>query len=193
MTPDPTSAPAPAPMTPGEDPVIDVREGSGAALDPAVRAAYDVLGALDAETDALDHLLLRCRATMLLASAAELHHLTRAGDDLDAASTALDHASNRRRDVVETALGTWGGAASSARELVAAAPEEFRDAIASRLEVQRSLLSEATEAVDVARTLGERSLEVLAARRNELGTRGRPALTYGARPDTPPAVVQRLV
>ncbi len=161
-------------------------------LDPRLRSAYHVLGALDAETDALDHLLLRCRATMLLASAGELTHLERASGDLDAAASSLDAVSGRRHEAVAEACRVWGASANTAAELVDAAPEEFREDFARRLDVQRGLLAEASEAVTVATELAKRSLELLGERRQALSNQAGPPLTYGSPGHTPPAVVHQL-
>lgn len=162
-------------------------------MDPVVGAAYRVMSALDAETDGLDRLLLRCRAMMLLASAGELMHLQRASEDLDAAAGALEAVSQRRHDAVTEACELWGTNVTVAADLIAAAPEGFAEEFSKRLEIQRGLLAEAGEAVEVANEVSRHSLQVLSRRRGELESLPTKPLTYGSPNQSPPVVVHELV
>jgi hypothetical protein len=161
-------------------------------LDPAISSGYEVLSVLRDETDALDMVLLRCRSTMLLASAGEVGHLDRASADLDAATETLDLVSRRRSELVESAIGVWGGAIGGADDLIDAAPAEFRDAIRSHIEIQRNMLEEAREAVEVASVLSSRSLDVLSRRREHLETSPRPVV-YGSPNQVPPTTIAEHV
>jgi len=160
-------------------------------LDPSIAAGFGLLAALADETAALDLVLMRCRATMLLAAAGELAHLGKASGDVDDAAQALEVVSQNRADAVESAERVWEVSIGSARELLAAAPVDLQASVENHLTVQRGLLDEVTEAVSVTKALSERSLESLAKRRSELEVTG-PPLTYGTRGLVPPAAVHQL-
>lgn len=173
-------------MSDTHDPTQDIES-----VDPVVAAGFGLLSALAEETAALDVLLLRCRATMLLASAGELTHIGKASADVDEAAGALEIVSQRRIDMISTVERVWGVSIGSARDLVETAPDEFRNEIEHQLMLQRELLQETTEAVEVARVLSERSLESLQRRRSELEVSGQP-LTYGAQNAVPPTAIQQF-
>jgi len=148
-----------------------------------------LLVAIDAEIAALDKVVLRSRISMLLAAAGEFSHLGRSGADLDAAAGALEVASAARDDVVVRAAALWNTPSTTARDVVDAVPPEFTNDFRRRIDVQKSLLAEVTEAVQVAGDLSGRSLEMLTDRREELEQVGGPALTYGSGGVTPPPAV----
>ena len=162
------------------------------AVDASVAAGYGVLSALDAETAALDALLMRCRAVMLLAASAELRHLERASADLDTASAALDAVSADREQAIAAASAIWGVTVSTGRELVERAPADFTTEISRRLDLQRLLLADASDAVEHATEVSRGVLETLARRRSELERLPSRPLTYSSTPSTPPSVVQQL-
>jgi len=168
--------------------ILDITD-SARAGDTDATMARELLVAIDDEIAALDKVVLRSRVSMLLAAAGEFSHIGRSGADLDQAAEALEAASAARDAVVVRAAALWRTQSNTAREVVEAIPAQFAEDFRRRIDVQRSLLAEVTEAVQVAGDLSERSLGVLTDRRSKLEQLGNPTLTYGSSRVTPPPVV----
>lgn len=168
--------------------ILDITDSASAdQTDTAMSRA--LLVAIDDEIAALDRVVLRSRVSMLLAAAGEYSHLGRSGADLDVAAAALEAASSARDEVVVRAAALWKTPSTTARDVVDAVPPEFTQDFRRRIDIQRSLLAEVTEAVQVAGDLSERSLDMLTDKRDELEKLGGPALTYGSGETTPPPAV----
>lgn len=167
--------------------ILDITDS--AASDPDTAMVRELLVAIDDEIAALDKVVLRSRVSMLLAAAGEFSHLGRSGADLDLAAAALESSSGARDAVVVRAAALWKTPSTSARDVVEAVPAEFTQDFRRRVDVQKSLLAEVTEAVQVASDLSKRSLGTLGDRRDELEQLGGQALTYGSGGVTPPPAV----
>ncbi|HEC08512.1 MAG TPA: hypothetical protein ENI86_02965 [Acidimicrobiales bacterium] len=155
--------------------------------DPAPdRAESRLLQAMDAEIEALEGLVFRSRAVMLLVAVHEFSKLFLAVDDLEQASERLGEKSLLRDLAVSALAETRGTEEISARSLLEGTEEPFRTELETRIEKLRIGVEEATEAHTMATDLARGAIDLIGRRAEELEGGGDERVTYGAGPKIAP-------
>lgn len=142
-------------------------------VDPAVMSMLD---AVTAEGRALDQLLMRARALLLLQTAGQFDHLERAVRDLDGASSALGVASQTRSAAVAAAVGD----VLDRHQLVERCPASVAPVLAAQLASQQQTLAEVTEINEAIVRGANVAAESLRRRRRNLEHASNGGVTYVA-------------
>ncbi len=152
-----------------------------------------LLQAMDAELGALERLVFRSRAVMLLVAVHEFSKLFLAVDDLEIASEHLAEKSLLRDLAVSELAASLGMEEVSARSLLQVAEEPFRSELEVRIERLRAGVEEATEAHTMATDLARGAIDLIGRRAEELQSGGTERLTYGSGPriSPPPFLVRQ--
>ncbi len=145
-----------------------------------------LLQAMDSEIEALERLVFRSRAVMLLVAVHEFSKLFLAVDDLEAASERLAEKSLLRDLAVSELAAARGVDEVSARSLLESTEDPFRTELEVRVERLRAGVEEATEAHALATDLARGAIDIIGRRAEELENGGTDRLTYGSGPRIPP-------
>jgi len=145
-----------------------------------------LLQAMDSEIEALERLVFRSRAVMLLVAVHEFSKLFLAVDDLEAASEELGEKSLLRDLAVSELAEARGVDEASARSLLEGTEDPFRTELEIRIERLRAGVEEATEAHSMATDLARGALDIIGRRAEELESGGTGRVTYGSGPKVPP-------
>ena len=137
----------------------------------------ELVDAVAKERDALDQVLVRSRAVLLVQTAGEAQLLERAVADLDRASQLLSDASERRQEAAVAVTGHTRGA-PTASALLAAVPDDLRPVLASHIDRQRSTVAEIAQINGTITSTVDRAQHLLARRRRQLEDARLGSVTY---------------